>query len=1064
MADTFTIPNVVKQVEGADYARLVHLHEIGLPSYPHKFNTRGGELFDGEKFTATFASQLTEKDSTLITSKVATIGRLYSVRTSSAALLFADVGGPKDHTSNSASPKRIQIKMQLQVWTDQPELFHLLVAELRVGDIVGFYGYPCRTRTGELSLAVEAAQLLVPHLRDIPRVLDDQETRYRNRSLDFIVNEAARDVFVKRAKIIAAIRSYCNDKLGLIEVETPVLQMQHGGAAAKPFKTRHNALHFDMFMRVSPELYLKMLVVGGMTCGVYELGKQFRNESMDHTHNPEFTSIELYWPYRDYKDLMEMTEDLLRYLVRDVCGYKDLKVPIATDKVVPPTPAAAAAAAGAAASSPQRADTTGNKTDKSIYIDFGGKFRFISVMDELWKFWRHNPNGESRPDGFELSFPRSTELETAESLKFFDTWCTIAKIDCAEPRTAARLLDKLIGHYIEPQCINPTFVAEHPQFMCPLAKFHRDRPGLTERFELFINGVEYVNAYTELNNPMVQREEFAKQASAASQGDDEAQLTDEPFCQALEWGLPPTAGWGMGIDRLIMLLTEKTSIRDVLAFPAMKPISIQKRDVQTPVLSERILHFSSLSPVAGNNTVAIRRETKNFWEGRAPLAPKHVHTLVREHKICVIVERSPIRAFTDGQYEAAGAILVDKLTDERLILGLKELPVAHMLPNRMYCFFSHTFKGQVGNMYRCQAMTRKNITLIDYELIRDPIEFEKNPNTGSRAMKFGPYAGYGGALDTFHGIGLRLLSRGIRTPFLQVPRAYSYLTLEDARLTMRRVGDNVAEHGLNDQLLPFIVAFISDGAVSSNAMEMFLHSNARYIAPDELKLLFDRPKSEISKSIFYTVIKHEQIVERVDGKPFDKQAYYRDAEPSKTHRPIFHERYLPFISVIINGMYWEEKYPRLVTCEQARLYGKRLLALGDLGCDIKGPFEFFTHSTRISDPYYFYDTVTGKEHTNFTDQSPHSVLIYGVDHIPGELAADATVFFGDRLVNYVPMLVKHDQSVLYENITDLPPHVMNAMEIRHGRVVGRYAARIEQSMAANAGPVSEERDQADLSD
>lgn len=397
---------------------------------------------------------------------------------------------------------------------------------LRRGDIVGVTGFPTRTQTGELSIIPRKCILLAPCLHMLPskhKGLVDKEMRYRQRYIDLMLNPRTREVFYTRSKIINYIRRFL-DQRGFLEVETPMMNMIAGGAAARPFKTHHNDLKLDMFMRIAPELYLKQLVIGGLD-RVYEIGRQFRNEGIDMTHNPEFTTVEFYWAYTDYHDLMRETETLISGMVKEITGSYKIKYP---------------------------------KKDGTMQeVDFTPPFARIPMVSGL-------------EDKLGVKIPG--DLYSDEANKFLADLCDKYELLVPEPRTTARLLDKLVGEFLEESIMErPAFIMDHPQIMSPLAKYHRDDPNLTERFECFIMGREVCNSYTELNNPLVQRMNFMNQAKDAAKGDDEAQVHDEDFCKALEFGLPPTGGWGLGIDRMCMFLTGMDNIKEVLLFPAMKP-------------------------------------------------------------------------------------------------------------------------------------------------------------------------------------------------------------------------------------------------------------------------------------------------------------------------------------------------------------------------------------------------------------------------------------------------------------------------------------------------------------
>ncbi|MEM6698967.1 MAG: lysine--tRNA ligase [Bacteroidota bacterium] len=420
---------------------------------------------------------------------------------------------------------RIQLyigKKDLGDTEEEQARYKKLVKLLDIGDFIGIVGDVFSTGTGEISIHVRELTFLGKSLRPLPVVkrdkdgnvydeFTDPELRYRQRYVDLTVNPQFKDIFVKRSRIISSMRRFFDDK-GWLEVETPILQPIHGGAAARPFATHHNTLDMPLYMRIANELYLKRLIVGGFD-GVYEIGKMFRNEGMDRTHNPEFTSMEIYVAYKDYEWMMEMVEQCLEQIAKDVNGKTKAQV-------------------------------------GENVIEFAGPYERLSMYDSIKKY---------------------TDIDISEMDEAgLRAVCKQLHIEVDDSMGRGKLIDEIFGEKVEAHLIQPTYITDYPIEMTPLAKKHRSKEGLVERFELFVNGKEIANAYSELNDPIDQRERFEDQLKLAARGDEEAMALDEDFLRSLEYGMPPTSGLGIGIDRLTMLLTNQSSIQEVLFFPQMK--------------------------------------------------------------------------------------------------------------------------------------------------------------------------------------------------------------------------------------------------------------------------------------------------------------------------------------------------------------------------------------------------------------------------------------------------------------------------------------------------------------
>ena len=400
---------------------------------------------------------------------------------------------------------------------------------LDLGDFVGIEGFVFRTQTGEVSIHAKKLTVLSKSLRPLPIVkykdgvaydkFDDPELRYRQRYVDLIVNDGVKDIFLQRATVIRTIRRILDDA-GYTEVETPILQNIAGGASAKPFITHFNALDSDMYMRIATELYLKRLIVGGFE-GVYEIGKNFRNEGMDRNHNPEFTCMELYVQYKDYNWMMSFTEKLLEAVCIAVNGKPEREI------------------------------------DGNV-ISFKAPYRRLPILDAI-----------KEKTGYDLNGMDETQIREV---------CKKLDMEIDDTMGKGKLIDEIFGEFCEGTFIQPTFIIDYPVEMSPLTKMHRSKPGLTERFELMVNGKELANAYSELNDPIDQEERFKEQMKLADKGDDEAMIIDQDFLRALQYGMPPTSGIGIGIDRLVMLMTGKTYIQEVLFFPQMRPEKVTPKD------------------------------------------------------------------------------------------------------------------------------------------------------------------------------------------------------------------------------------------------------------------------------------------------------------------------------------------------------------------------------------------------------------------------------------------------------------------------------------------------------
>ncbi|NLL29005.1 MAG: lysine--tRNA ligase [Bacteroidales bacterium] len=494
---------------------LSQLYELGIEPYP-------AALYEVTCYSDEILSEFKENPDKF--SKVSVAGRIMMRRIMGAAS-FIELQDAKG---------RIQVyfKRDDLCPTDDKTMYNVVFKKLLdIGDIIGVNGFVFTTQTGEISIHAESFTILSKSVKPLPIVKEkddklydaftDPEQRYRNRSLDLIVNPHVKDVFVKRSQLVASMRDFLNTK-GYLEVETPILQPIHGGAAARPFKTFHNTLQIQLYLRIANELYLKRLIVGGFDA-VFEFAKDFRNEGMSRFHNPEFTQMELYVAYKDYIWMAELVEEMVEKIAIDITG---------STKV----------------------------TNGENVIDFKRPWKRLTMFEAIKEY-----------TGIDISEMDEDELRnTAQKLN----------VPVDQSMGKGKLIDEIFGETVEHKLIQPTFIMDYPVEMSPLAKKHRSKEGLVERFEAVVNGKEICNAYSELNDPIDQRKRFEEQLELAKRGDEEAMALDEDFLSAIELGMPPTAGLGIGIDRLTMLMTNSHSIQDVLFFPQMKPE--KKKEIITP--------------------------------------------------------------------------------------------------------------------------------------------------------------------------------------------------------------------------------------------------------------------------------------------------------------------------------------------------------------------------------------------------------------------------------------------------------------------------------------------------
>lgn len=500
---------MIEEVRRRRIEEVEELRKMGIEPYPYRFEKTHTTMDVRRKYEETLKVGEVKEDE-----KLSVAGRVMSIRHHGKSSFF--------HIKDSTG--RVQIYINKQTVGD--EKFKVFKKYVNIGDVVGIKGFPFKSRTGELTVFAEDFRILSKALRTLPEKwhgLKDKEIIYRQRYVEMIINDSALERFKKRFEVIKLIRDFLDNK-GFIEVETPILHYVTGGAAAKPFITHLNVYDIDMYLRIAPELYLKRLIVGGFE-KIYEIGKNFRNEGVSYKHNPEFTTLELYQAYADYTDIMNLTEELITFIIEKTCG--NLKIEY-----------------------------------QGVEIDFSRPWKRIDMRD----FIKERLGVDIVEDPDDVLLKKLEEKGVEPAIK-----------------TRGHLVEKL-WDLVEDEIVNPTFLLNHPVEISPLAKRHRDDPRVTERFELIIFGREIANAFSELNDPVDQMKRFEEQAKLREAGDEEAHMMDRDFVRALEYGMPPVGGLGLGIDRLIMFVTDSPSIRDVIPFPLVRPIEFEEEE---RVLDER---------------------------------------------------------------------------------------------------------------------------------------------------------------------------------------------------------------------------------------------------------------------------------------------------------------------------------------------------------------------------------------------------------------------------------------------------------------------------------------------